>query len=181
MRKQMKIYWLSMFFGCSGKTVDTGTIVDSAVPEEQTPVQPEPFTVSVTGATNLSLSFDTPTCQIPEAAPNFNTFWRSSTGAHVFVLRVSILGVYEGTGAYNSNVEDSRALMVSLQEEAGGEGRYYTVDTDQGQLANVELTAEEDLIYGQLLVSELYSTIDGVIQISPTSIPIWCDENNTAG
>ena len=186
----MKALWLSILWGCTSKTVDTGPSgEDTSSPVDTSPSPPDPFTLVVSGSTNLNLMFDTPTCQIPSAAPNFNAFWRTSTGAHVFVLRVMVLGSYNGAGVYNTSVEDSRALSVTLQEEAGGEARYFYVDTAQGQSASLELnvfsesvdTGEpNEVVFGQLNASNLSST-DGTIQIDPTTIPIWCDEDNTAG
>ena len=177
----MKLLWFSVLYGCTSKTIDTAkSDDDTSTVEDTSPSPPDSFTLSVSGSANLNLMFDTPTCQIPSAAPNFNSFWRTSSGAHVFVLRVMILGSYNGAGDYSSSVEDSRALAVTLQEEAGGEGRYFALDPAQGQSASMEINVEDSIIYGNLNVSQL-SSPNGTIEINPTTIPIWCDEDNTAG
>ena len=89
-------------------------------------------------------------------------------------------GDYEGPGVYNTT---DNSLLVSLQEEAGGEGRYYAIDSEQGDFASIELKtdpSDRNLVYGTLTLSSLHAT-DGVISITPTDIPLWCDADNTAG
>ena len=89
-------------------------------------------------------------------------------------------GDYTGPGTYNT-ADDS--LIVTLQEEAGGQGRYYAVDATKGDSASIELKtdpSDRNLVYGTLTVSSLHST-DGQITLSPTEIPVWCDAENTAG
>jgi len=175
----MSIILFSLFAcGDDAKTNDSAGSDDSAAQEEVLPpTEPDAFTLSVTGDHTLSLVFDTPTCQIPDAAPNFNAFWRTSSGAHTFVLRVMIRGEYDGAGTYTLT---ENALTVTLQEEAGGEGRYFSVNVDEGHDASVELNTEADnIVWGSLTASQLSSINDGNITISPTEIPLWCDSNNT--
>lgn len=160
------------------ETSDTSTS-DSAV-EDTTPTKPDSISIQSTGVESLSLMFDSPTCQIPSAAQNFNAFWRNGSGSHVFVLRVMLRDDYVGAGTYDST---NNNLLVSLQEEAGGQGRYYAIDDTQGDSASLELktdASDRNLIYGTLTINSLHST-DGAISISPTEIPIWCDGENTAG
>lgn len=173
----MSIFWLSLL-ACGDKdTVLDSGITEDTTSEEQGPVEPGPFTLTVTGDQNLTLTFDSPTCQIPDAAPNFNAFWRTSTGAHTFVLRVMLRGDYQGAGTYT--LQDNE-LTVTLQEEAGGEGRYFSVNQDDGHDASVNLQTEgSDIVWGTLNVEQLASINDGSISISPTSIPLWCDADNT--
>ena len=166
-------------FACGNKE-QADTSEDTAMVEDTTPTKPGSIVIETSGVENLSLLFDTPTCQIPSAASNFNTFWRNGTGAHVFVLRIMLRGDYEGPGVYNTT---DNSLLVSLQEEAGGQGRYYAIDTAQGDSASIELKtdpSDRNLVYGTLTINALHST-DGAISISPTEIPLWCDAENTAG
>lgn len=173
----MSIFWLSLLACGDKNTVQDSGITEDINTEPQAPVEPSPFTLTVSGDHNLTLTFDSPTCQIPEAAPNLNTFWRTSTGAHTFVLRVMLRGDYEGAGTYT--LQDNE-LTVTLQEEAGGEGRYFSVNLDDGHEATVELNTEgRDIVWGTLSASQLASISDGSISISPTSIPLWCDADNT--
>ena len=170
---------LLSLFACGNKE-QSDTSNDTAAVQDPTPTRPDSITLQTTGVENLSLMFDTPTCQIPSAASNFNTFWRNGTGAHVFVLRVMLRGDYEGPGVYNTT---DNSLLVSLQEEAGGEGRYYAIDVEQGDTASIELKtdpSDRNLVYGTLTVNSLHAT-DGSISLSPTEIPLWCDAENTAG
>ena len=175
----IRLSFILCLIACGNKE-QSDTSGDTAVVEDTTPTRPDSIALQTSGKENLSLMFDTPTCQIPSAAPNFNTFWRNGTGAHVFVLRVMLRGDYEGPGVYNTT---DNSLLVSLQEEAGGEGRYYAIDSEQGDFASIELKtdpSDQNLVYGTLTVSSLHAT-DGVISISPTEIPLWCDAENTAG
>lgn len=171
--------FLISMLACGDKDqVDTST--EETAVEDATPTKPDVITIQTTGSENLSLMFDTPTCQIPSAASNFNAFWRNGTGAHVFVLRVMLRGTYEGPGIYDT---DNDSLLVTLQEEAGGQGRYFAIDGAQGDFASIELKtdpSDRNLVYGTLNVESLHST-DGAIAISPTEIPLWCDAENTAG
>lgn len=171
-------YLISML-ACGNKDQADTSIQETAV-EDTAPTKPDVITIQTTGSETLSLMFDTPTCQIPSAASNFNAFWRNGTGAHVFVLRVMLRGTYEGPGTYDT---DSDSLLVTLQEEAGGQGRYFAIDSAQGDFASIELNtdpSDRNLIYGTLTLESLHST-DGAITISPTEIPLWCDGENTAG
>ena len=175
----IRLSFILCLIACGNKE-QSDTSQDTEIVEDTTPTRPDSIVIQTSGVENLSLVFDTPTCQIPSAAPNFNTFWRNGSGAHVFVLRVMLRGDYEGPGVYNTT---DNSLLVSLQEEAGGQGRYYAIDTEQGDSASIELKtdpSDRNLIYGTLTVDSLHAT-DGVISLSPTEIPLWCDAENTAG
>ena len=69
--------FLISLFACGNKE-QSDTSRDTATAEDTTPTRPDSITLQTTGVENLSLMFDTPTCQIPSAASNFNTFWRNS-------------------------------------------------------------------------------------------------------
>ncbi len=166
-----------LLIACGNKNQED-TSTDEAVVENTEPTQPDSVTIQTSGTESLSLMFDTPSCQIPSAAPNFNAFWRNGGGAHVFVLRVMIRGDYTGAGTYTSSDNE---LLVTLQEEAGGQGRYYALDEAQGDTATVTLNTDtEGIVWGTLTVNSLHN-LDGSISISPTEIPLWCDSENTAG
>ena len=171
--------FLILLIACGDKDQTDTSTEDTSV-EDTTPTRPNSIVLQTSGSENLSLMFDSPTCQIPSAADNFNTFWRNGTGAHVFVLRVMLRGDYIGPGIYDTTND---SLIITLQEEAGGQGRYYAVDGTQGDTASIELKtdpSDRNLVYGMLTVNSLHST-DGSISISPTEIPLWCDAENTAG
>ena len=173
------LLFLPLFTACGDKD-QTDTSTEDTAPEDTTPTRPDSIVLETSGSENLSLMFDNPTCQIPSAAANFNTFWRNGTGAHVFVLRVMLRGDYVGPGIYDTTND---SLLVTLQEEAGGQGRYYSVDATQGDSASIELKtdpSDRNLVYGTLTVNSLHSA-EGAITISPTEIPLWCDGENTAG
>ncbi len=141
------------------------------------PPKPDPFTLQVTGGANLSLRFDTPTCQKPKGANNFRAFWRDSTGSHVFVLIVDLLGSYAGPGEYDA---DTHGLKVKLQEEAGGTGGfdYYATSTSQGDTAtlNIEHLDEElGIAWGELSFDGLHPSSGAGVEVSPMPVPIWCD------
>lgn len=173
------VSFLIGLLACGNKEQSDTSQEDTAV-EETTPTKPDSIILQTSGSENLSLMFDNPTCQIPSAAANFNTFWRNGTGAHVFVLRVMLRGDYTGPGVYDTTND---SLIVTLQEEAGGQGRYFSVDTAQGDSASIELKtdpSDRNLVYGTLTVNSLHSS-DGSVTVSPTEIPLWCDAENTAG
>ena len=173
------LLFFPIFVACGNKEQVDTSAEDTAV-EEVTPTKPDSIVLETSGVENLSLMFNNPTCQIPSAAANFNTFWRNGTGAHVFVLRVMLRGDYTGPGVYDTTND---SLLVTLQEEAGGQGRYYAVNTEQGDSASIELKtdpSDRNLVYGTLTVNSLHSS-EGTITISPTEIPLWCDGENTAG
>ena len=173
-------FWM-LTTACGDKTEssDTASMDTSTVETDDTgPTEPDSITIETTGSESLALMFDTPSCQIPSAAPNFNAFWRNGSGAHVFVLRVMLRGEYEGAGTYST---DSNELLVTLQEEAGGQGRYYAVDSEQGDSATIVLNIDDTgIVWGTLNVNSLHSA-EGGISMTTTDIPLWCDADNTAG
>ena len=155
---------------------DTGT-------EELTPVEPEPFTITISGTDNESLLFNNPTCQIPDAAPNINIFWRNQAGSHKFVFRVMLRNEYDPEIAEYSIANNE--LSFTLQEEAGGEGRYYVADSNSGASGSLSLQVYEEIIgepivWGEAAVETMQNPSTGAsITLSPSNIPVWCTPENT--
>ena len=172
--------WLIMTFLACG---DKETSQDSSEPSvEDTgwingiPNAPEPFSMTLTGAQSETLSFDYPTCQIPGYVPNLNAFWRSQSSSHKFVLRVVLRDDFVGDGTYAIGTHQ---LQITLQEEAGGQGRYYQVDASQGDSGSITVTTHEDgYVWGRISASTMHGN-DGTIYLSPAEFPIWCTPDNT--
>lgn len=138
------------------------------------PDDPGPLSLEVSGDFSGTLDFDSRTCTWLETVPNFRTFWRDSTGGHVFVLIAEILGSFEGPGAYDQSMGTVR---VKLQEEAGGQNRYFATegaDTVSIVVTGIEGSAADGgRAWGQFEASGL---ADGGVSISPMPVPIWCPE-----
>lgn len=146
---------------------DTDTDTDSAV--DTLPPDPSPFTLTVSGAYDAQLTFDQPSCQALDGAPNFRAFWRNAAKEHVFVLVADILGVYAGPGSYD---ETMGRVAVKLQEEAGGSLAYFY--TGEGDTVLITLEAVTDTeAWGDITVSGMQGD-QGAISITPQPIPIWC-------
>ena len=165
---------------CSGKTAETSEEPSSpASPPEDTspqlPEPPEPFTLAVSGEATLSLHFDTATCTIPDGAPNFYAFWRLASGEHKFVLKAELRNIYDGEGSYTQ----SDGAVVKLQEEAGGEARFFQTNAAEGDTATISINGiADDVIWGSGNAPSLHSGT-GTISLEPASFPIWCTEENT--
>ena len=167
--------------GCTGATVDDSaspagdadadtdadTDTDSAV--DTLPPDPSPFTLTVSGHYDAQLSFDQPSCQALDGAPNFRAFWRNAAREHVFVLVADILGVYAGPGTYD---ETMGHVTVKLQEEAGGSLEYFYTGEGDTVLINLEGVTETEA-WGDITVSGMQGDA-GAISIMPQPIPIWC-------
>ena len=140
---------------------------DSSVdPSEEGPPQaPEPFVLETSGEEVLSLSFSEPACSSPEGSTQLRGFWRDPS--HSFVLGIDIMEQYEGVGSYTS---DELTVRARLQEEAGGQARYFA--TSEGIEATISW-AEDDLVAGTFEVSTMN---EGALILSPTIFPIWCTE-----
>lgn len=145
------------------------------------PPKPDPFTLQTTGAANLSLRFDTPTCSKPVGSSNFRVFWRDSTGSHVFVLVGELMGTFTGPGTYDTA---GAGAKVKLQEEAGGTGAqdYYATEEAQGDSASITIDHidEEKLevAWGEFTFTSLHGSTGGALSATPQPIPIWCDALN---
>ena len=137
------------------------------------PEDPSPFTIEVTGEESLSLVFETPDCSSPPGSSNLRAFWRSGTGQHVFVLVAEVLGGYTGAGSYSSG---DMTVRAKLQEEAGGQARYFATDTTQGDSALVVVDhADGTNAFGEATAATMHSST-GSITIDPPVFPIYCPE-----
>lgn len=152
--------------------VDTDTGLDM-------PGDPSPFTVVVSGAVPLTLAFDEPTCTV--MGQNYRVFWRNTAREHVFVLVAETLGQYDGVGAYDQSLPNTRA---KLQEEAGGDGigPFQTGIGDTFVLTVEHLDddpyADVHRTWGFFDVGGMHDPSGGLVTIEPTQIPIWCQEIN---
>jgi hypothetical protein len=160
-----------------GNGEDTGPLRADDLPEN-----PGAFTLNVTGAYTGSLLFDSPNCTWPYGSSNFRVFWRNSSGDHVFVLVAELLGSFDGAGTYNETEHSARA---KLQEEAGGSASYYAADSTQGDTVSitVEYADYDDLedagvAWGEYTVEGMHDSSGGLIEISPSTVPIWCPTVN---
>ena len=177
----MPFFTMLLLLCCSDKESsvndDTAPAPDTDTsPQDTGPDLPDPpdnFTISTSGEMTEDLSFDTPTCTLTNGAPNFYAFWRTSQ-SHVFVLKVELRGIYTGAGSYTGE----QGLVVKLQEEAGGSGRFFQSDAIQDSIALTLEISEEEYIFGEVSVPNLYSS-SGAIALSPTTFPIWCSPENT--
>lgn len=163
--------------GDGGATDDTGG--DGGT--DLLPPRPDPFTLVVTGATSLSLRFDTPTCSKPVGSSNFRVFWRDSGGSHVFVLVAELMGTFTGPGTYDTA---GAGAKVKLQEEAGGTGaqRYFATDETQGDSATITIDyldeEKAEVAWGEFSFTSLHGSTGGPLTATPQPIPIWCDALN---
>jgi hypothetical protein len=156
---------------------DTGPLGPDDLPPD-----PGAFTLSVSGAYTGDLLFDTPSCTWPYGSSNFRVFWRNGSGDHVFVLIAELLGPVEGAGTYDETNHSARA---KLQEEAGGSASYYAADAAQGDTVSITVEhAEYDdledagIAWGEYTLSTMHDSSGGEIQITPTTVPIWCPTIN---
>ena len=175
------------FFGCSSDdkdeapentssatestTTDTSEAADETDTETSFPAQPAAFTITLSGAENMDLTFNTPSCISQVNSTNLRVFWRDNTNQHAFVLIAELLGGYDGPGNYTASEHNAK---IKLQEEAGGQGRYYATTADGSTSINVEHHQENEL-YGSAEASDLEGT-NGTLSLSPTSFTLWCDE-----
>ena len=169
---------------CGNKDTDNETTEPDSSPSEpdtqdtgiEIPEPPDTFTLTLIGSDNETLVFDNSTCGIPEAFPKFDMFWRSSTNAHCFVIRVLMNGEYPEDGNYNNT---DHSLSIRLQEEAGCQARFYQTDLSKGDSVTMTLEGNgEGTIWGEIQVESMHSDA-GQIAISPTTLPIWCTPENT--
>lgn len=179
--------FISILFACGDKTLqDTGEEIEEVEDthsENEAPEEPAPFTITISGTDNESLVFDSPTCQIPDAAPNVNVYWRNQAGSHKFVLRMML------RNDYDPEVEEysiaNNELSFTLQEEAGGQGRYYVADSTSGDSGTLSLFVYEEIIgeptvWGEAVIETMHTPSTGAsITLSPSTIPVWCTPENT--
>lgn len=132
------------------------------------PADPSPIVLDVRGAMSGSLVFDQPTCQI--AGQNFRAFWRNAAREHVFVLIAEVLGPYQGPYTYTPA---AGTVRVKLQEEAGGEGRYFA--TAEGTDVTVVVQGHTDThAWGEFSFGELAADSGPGVTVEPQPVPIWC-------
>jgi len=150
---------------------DTDTHGDDTSPPEF-PDDPSPFTISVTGAMQEQLVFDSPTCYQRLGSTQLRVFWRNGQGQHVFFLLAELMSGFEGPGTYDAT---NTSPDGKLQEEAGGYGRYFYTDPAQGDEVSITVVgAEEDRLWGSFTISGMHDPHGAAIQLSPMPVPIWC-------
>ena len=140
------------------------------------PPDPTPFTLTVAGATDASIVFDRPTCEIYPRPTwiNFRHFWRGTD--HNAVLIVEVLGVYAGPGTYDPGMGTVRA---KLQSEAGSPYNFFfQTDTAQGDTLTlvVENADTRHGVWGEFSFSSMHDVNGGSITITPQPVPLWCPD-----
>lgn len=152
-------------------TTDTGETVDETDTETSSPTRPAAFTLTLSGAENMDLTFNTPSCISQVNSTNLRVFWRDDTNQHAFVLIAELLGGYDGPGDYTASEHNAK---IKLQEEAGGQSRYYATTADSNTSIRVEHHQENEL-HGSAEAATLEGT-NGTLNLSPASFTLWCDE-----
>jgi len=178
---------LAMWMGCSGKSSDDDSAVDSGSSGTTDtsdsgdsgttdpggfPDRPDAFTINVSGAYEGTLTFDTPTCSHRTGSTTFRQFWRGPD--HVFVLLVEMFDTFPGeTGSYTG----ADGVRAKLQEEAGGAGHYFdsTVGDNSASLTLEGFDTDANEAWGTGSVGTLGDGAGGTATISPDVVPIWCD------
>ncbi len=156
--------YLLFLLACTSNNNDTSSNKNPS-DEPSEPTAPEPFVLETSGEDVLQLNFSEPSCSSPQGSTQLRAFWRDPS--HAFVLGLDIMESYTGVGSYTSSELTVRAR---LQEEAGGEARYYA--TSEGVSADITW-AEEGLVSGTFTVESLS---EGAILLSPAQFPIWCTD-----
>ena len=137
------------------------------------PEKPAPFTVRLSDGT--SLVFDLPTCSHYRGSRNFRTFWRKEDRAHVYVLIMEVMGIFDGAGSYSSTVG---TVQVKLQQEAGGDGTGSSYNTGPLEEAEVVVTIDhldEDVAWGSASLTAMWNrTEEAEVSVTPSTLPIWC-------
>jgi hypothetical protein len=160
--------------GDDGGLGDDGTAGDDG--GKQIPPDPTPFSLTVAGATDATIEFDQPTCEIyPRPSwVNFRHFWRGS--GHNAVLIVEVLGVYTGPGTYDQSMNIVRA---KLQSEAGSPyDFFYQTDASLGDTLALDIQNADVRygVWGEFTLSSLHDAAGGSITISPQPVPLWCPD-----
>ncbi len=139
------------------------------------PSDPTPFQIVITGALEETLSFDQPTCTQQVGSNNFSMIWRDESRSHYFFLAASLLGDLDGTGTYDYS---NSSPTFKLQEEAGGQNRYFYVDTAQGDDGSLTLDyLDEEKAWGEFSFTGMHGST-GAITGDPMPVPIWCPSLN---
>ena len=168
--------YILFLFACAQPKTDSAS-TDSSNPSDtagdtavENPADPSPFTITLSGGASETLIFDKPSCASPTGSTNMRMFWRNKSGSHVFVLLAEILGDFNGVGTYTS---PEQRVNIKLQEEAGGQGRYFA-SNDSSQVVITYEISDENFIFGEASANALYNN-DLEITLSPSTFPIWCD------
>ena len=172
MRTLLPLFFL---FACGKKTLDTSD-TSSEDSGDGFPENPAPFSIQTAGPESLSLTFNEPSCSSPTGSSNMRVFWRNGSGQHVFVLVAEVLGMYDGEGLYTppDPANPPNRVAIKLQEEAGGQARYYASNENTATLEiNFEIV-EEERFAGYAHVSSLFGS-DGELTLEPNQWPLWCD------
>ena len=152
-----------------------GDGADSGDGPDGLPADPRPLTITVSGSSPQTIVFDqvsAPTRSI-RAASGLLAGQRPCLRAQGRSPRN-----HEGPGTYRSGDTNTRA---SLQEEAGGSLQYFVVDPSAGD--SVEFTMEAHDVeaaeaWGSFTISGMTGADENgnplPIQISPSTVPIWC-------
>jgi len=162
---------------CTNKDDDEETAVDTSDSDTtgELPPDPSPFTLTVSGGPDTTLTFDQPYCNNPTGSSNFTVIWRDSGDSHVFALLVQLLGDFDGAGTYDYSNANPR---IKLQEEAGGQKQFYQVDPNQGHTLSVTIDHfDEEQAWGEFTFSGMDGSF-GPLTVSPQPIPIWCPDVN---
>ena len=156
--------YLLLSLACTSPNTDSSTAEEPSN-EPLEPTAPAPFVLETSGEEVLQLNFSEPSCSSPQGSTQLRAFWRDPS--HVFVLGLDIMDNYTGIGSYTSSEITVRAR---LQEEAGGEARYFA--TSEGVSAEITWN-EEGIVAGNFSVESLN---EGSLLLSPTQFPIWCTD-----
>ncbi len=152
----------------TGGDDSSGTAVDPV----GFPDQPAPFTITVSGASSASLTFDAPSCSHRAGSTTFRQFWRGSE--HVYVLVVEMFDTFPGeVGSYTAD----DGVRTRLQEEAGGMGAYFDSAND-GSGATLTLDGfdvDANEVWGSATMGSMGDGSGGTVSVSPDAIPVWCD------
>ena len=84
--------------------------------------------------------------------------------------------MYTGEGSYSppDPANPPNRVAIKLQEEAGGQARYFASDENTDSLeVNFEIV-EEERFSGYAQVSSIFGS-DGEITLEPNQWPLWCD------
>ena len=84
--------------------------------------------------------------------------------------------MYGGQGSYTppNPADPPNRVAIKLQEEAGGQARYYASNEDTTSLeVNFEIV-EEERFSGYAQVSSLVGAA-GELTLEPNRWPLWCD------
>ena len=133
------------------------------------PVSPLPFSLTLSGGTNETITIDTfGSCQNYNGSSAFRQQW--SGGG--WVVRVSVVGTYAGAGTYDDTMGASVTLLRNVAN-----GEFFQAGTAQGHTVSAVMEGDDTVVaWGSATVSGMTDTAaaGGVVTLNPPSIPIWC-------